>query len=74
MALKNGYKEFQIEGQVYYKKKVLNEETQRLNSILIGGAPSCKKEFNKKCNLIDHLRIHSGNKPNICNICQKGFK
>ena len=70
----NGVKEMRVEGQMYYKKKVLNEETQRLNTVLICGEPACRREFNKKCNLIDHLRIHSGLKPHMCPICRKGFK
>jgi len=34
----------------------------------------CHKAFNSKCNLIDHERIHTGEKPFECSTCQKTFR
>ena len=59
---------------IYYKKKIVNETTFRLNSVLICGYAQCGKNFTKKCNMLDHLRMHSGYKPFKCAVCTKGFK
>jgi len=42
--------------------------------MLFCGEPGCTKQFNKKCNMLDHLRTHSGEKPYVCDLCKKGFK
>jgi len=59
-------KEFVLDNITCYRKKVINQFTKRLNSILMCGFQTCNKEFNKKCNLIDHLRTHTGEKPFKC--------
>jgi uncharacterized Zn-finger protein len=61
-----------IDGLPCIKKKMVNKNTQRLNSILACGM--CNREFDKRCNLKDHLRVHSGLKPFKCPHCGKSFK
>ena len=47
-----------IDGILCTRRKTENGKTKRLNSRLFCGV--CNKEFDKKCNLKDHLRIHTG--------------
>merc|ERR1711990_1334240 len=33
----------------------------------------CEKGFKWKCSLTEHLKIHSGERPYICSVCNKSF-
>ena len=34
----------------------------------------CEKVFNKTSDRVRHERVHTGEKPYICNVCNKGFR
>lgn len=54
------------------KTRALNPKTGRLNTLLI--CLTCKKLFKKKCNLLDHLKIHTGLRPFKCHVCDFPFR
>jgi uncharacterized Zn-finger protein len=48
----------------------INEVTGRHNVYRKCKHPDCGKVFNKKSNLLDHIRTHYGNKPFKCETCE----
>ena len=50
---------------------LMNSKTKRLNQVL--QCKKCPMKFPKRCNLIDHLRMHKDELPFNCNLCGKGF-
>ena len=53
--------------------KVRNPVTQRIKLYFKCMYPGCGSEFKKSCNLRDHFRKHTGQRPFTCVHCNKTF-
>lgn len=49
----------------------LAEEAKRQGSKC---CPVCGKHFHMQCDLVRHLRVHTGERPHPCPVCHKRFR
>mmetsp|Transcript_15924 Transcript_15924/g.18459 ORF Transcript_15924/g.18459 Transcript_15924/m.18459 type:complete len:199 (-) Transcript_15924:72-668(-) len=56
-----------------YSTEVRTTSTGRKQTVYVCIEEGCAKEFLRTCNLLDHVRMHKGIKPNMCEYCGKGF-
>jgi hypothetical protein len=53
--------------------KVRNPDTRRVKLYFKCMYPDCGSVFKKSCNLRDHFRKHTGQRPFKCSFCHKHF-
>jgi len=53
--------------------QVRNLKTERVKLYFKCRHSGCKSVFKKSCNLLDHFRKHTGQRPYVCAICKKNF-
>ena len=56
-----------------FSKKLQSTKSGRQQTVYIWNHEGCDKEFLRTWNLLDHVRMHSGIKPNSWKFCGKGF-
>ena len=55
-----------LKGHPSKTEHVYNSATKRMNKILTCLYPGCEKTFNKTWNILDHFKVHTGEKPYQC--------
>jgi hypothetical protein len=62
-----------IPKQWYRIERILNHKTQRTKLLFKCKIEGCSSVFKKSCNLRDHFRKHTGDRPFKCSFCKKTF-
>jgi uncharacterized Zn-finger protein len=52
---------------------VYNYSTKRMNKVITCLYDNCGKQFTKTWNILDHFKVHTGEKPYKCDTCTKSF-
>lgn len=62
-----------LKGHPCKTEHVYNPSTKRMNKIITCLYPNCGKKFNKTWNILDHFKVHTGDKPYKWKNCKKTF-
>lgn len=54
-------------------ERVYNYATKRMNKVITCLYDGCGKQFTKTWNILDHFKVHTGDKPYKCESCSKTF-
>lgn len=70
---KNNIYQKLLEGYPYLYKSTKNMKTGKPQAIFVCKYDECNLEFTRAWNLLNHLRMHEGEKPYVCRMCSKSF-
>ncbi|XP_053323278.1 zinc finger protein 845-like [Spea bombifrons] len=61
--------------KLHFNKSIAlhDQGTKRIHGRRVFVCPVCGKTFNQRFTLVNHLRIHSGERPYSCPVCKKNF-
>lgn len=62
-----------LKGHPCRTEHVYNPTTKRMNKTITWLYPSWGKTFTKTWNILDHFKVHTGEKPYSCRHCKKSF-
>lgn len=54
-------------------KHTYNPATKRMNKVITCLYEGCGKKFTKTWNILDHFKVHTGEKPFKCAACKRAF-
>lgn len=54
-------------------KHTYNPATKRMNKVITCLYEGCGKKFTKTWNILDHFKVHTGEKPFKCAACKRSF-